>query len=68
MEAVWTSDTSFPSQLAAADRVWGLQKPPSLKFSCQIFLFMLQQNDTAPYAHESDPVQTLQILLLEELS
>lgn len=37
----------------------GAPELPSLKFLCKIFLFMLQQCDSAPYAHESDPAERL---------
>ena len=55
-EAAWTPNTFFLSQLKAADRAWGLHEPSSLKFPRKIFLFLLQQYDTAPYVHESDPI------------
>lgn len=34
---------------------FGAPELSSLKFLGEILLFMLQQYDTAPYAHESDP-------------
>lgn len=47
---------------------FGASEPSSLKFLCKIFLFMLQQYDTAPYAHESAPGERLHIRLAEELT
>lgn len=38
---------------------FGAPELPSLQFLCKIFLFMLQQCDSAPYARESDPAERL---------